>query len=77
LEKLNARIVELQGELQNKNDHFEKLQSEKKSLEEERRRLEKAMSDRFAQTDGQVERLTQQSTEFIDVINQTIAVQIS
>jgi len=71
LEKLNARIFELEVAFQNKNEHFEKLQAEKKSLEEERRHLEKVMSDRFVQTDAQLERLTQQSAEFDDVINQT------
>ena len=71
MEKLNARVLELKEELQNANKYSGELQAEKKSLEEERRRLEKVMSDRFVQTDTQLERLTKRCAEFDNVISQT------
>ena len=64
-------MEKLKEELKNADKRFETLQSEKKSLEEERRHLEQTMSDRFVQTDAQLEKLTQQCAEFDDVITQT------
>jgi chromosome segregation ATPase len=70
LEQMNARVLELKQELQNANKHSEGIQAEKKSFEEERKRLEKIMSDRSVQADAQLERLTKRCAEFDDVIDQ-------